>query len=168
MCWSKLEAALSYIRFVRLQYFNSLCMCCIIRNCSFRARALESTVFYRFVFFQNFSPLLFFIFSLKCVLAVKLGRRRRRTGQVYMRNTERMTFPRALFHSASTQAPFWAPMLKVLPQQKVLETRCCWRCGGTRQEESVSLSVWKEFLVRLNWNVQVTNQLTTTLQLTAK
>lgn len=34
----------------------------------------------------------------------------------------------------------------------------CWRWDGTRQEESVYLSIWKEFLVRLNWNVQVTNQ----------
>jgi len=56
-------------------------MSCIVMDYYFRARVPESIVFYRFFCFWNFSRSLFFIFFLKCILAVKLRRRSRRTWQ---------------------------------------------------------------------------------------
>lgn len=83
VCWSRLESHFSYVKFVGLQSFHSLHMCKIILDYSFTARVPKSKVFYGLVLFWNVSPLLFFIFSLSCTLAVKLGRRR---GQAHMRN----------------------------------------------------------------------------------
>lgn len=64
MYWSGLEAVLCYVKFMRLQSFD-LCECAV-----WLWIALLEELFWKF------SPLLFSIFSVKCILGLELGKRR--------------------------------------------------------------------------------------------
>lgn len=103
-CQSRFEAAPSYMKFMTLQSFNSLCMCCIVMDCSIRARAPESVVFYRFVFFWNFSPLLLYVF-IKVYTCCKVERenKKNRAGlhEKYLKNGLSKSFGPQCLHPGS-------------------------------------------------------------------